>query len=126
MTMSQTGHQLDLRPGCYVGRDENGALRVAGSRVSLDSVVVAFRQGDSPESIRESYPLLSLEQVYGAIAYYLAHEAEVDGYLKHQDELWQQERALSERENAPFLARLRQRKTEARSGGDAPAGETEP
>ena len=53
-------------------RDE--AYWVVNTRVSLDSVVVAFLQGLSPEIIAaECFPALSLEQVYGAIAYYLGH-----------------------------------------------------
>ena len=50
-----------------------GAYRVAGSRVSLDSIVYAFLRGESPDGIAESFPALTLEQVYGAIAFYLAH-----------------------------------------------------
>ena len=59
----------------------NGAYRVAGSRVSLDSVVYEFLNGASPESISENFPTLTLEQVYGAITYYLAHQEEIDHYL---------------------------------------------
>jgi len=54
---------------------------VSGSRVSLASVVYAWKEGFSPESIRDEFPALHLEQVYGAITYYLAHQAEVDAYL---------------------------------------------
>ncbi|HAG79996.1 MAG TPA: hypothetical protein DCL61_02240 [Cyanobacteria bacterium UBA12227] len=54
---------------------------IAGSRISLDSIVYAFRNGLSPESIIQSFPLLTLEQVYGAIAFYLANRAEIDNYL---------------------------------------------
>jgi len=64
----------------YVKQIE-GAYRVAGTRVSLDSVVYSFRGGESPESIQRSFPSLTLEQVYGAIAYYLAHVDEIDQYL---------------------------------------------
>jgi uncharacterized protein (DUF433 family) len=60
----------------------NGAYRITGTRVSLDSVVYAFLNGVSPESIQDSFPVLTLEQVYGAIAYYLAHQPEVDAYLR--------------------------------------------
>lgn len=60
----------------------DGGYYVAGERVSLDSLVYAFRRGASPESIRRSFPVLTLEQVYGAIAYYLAHEHEIDAYLE--------------------------------------------
>jgi uncharacterized protein (DUF433 family) len=60
----------------------DGAYRITDTRVSLDSVVYAFLDGMSPESIVDSFPVLTLEQVYGAIAYYLAHQAEVDAYLQ--------------------------------------------
>jgi Protein of unknown function (DUF433) len=46
----------------------NDAYWVEGTRISLDSVVYAFRKGLSPESIVQSFPLLTLEQVYGAMA----------------------------------------------------------
>ena len=65
----------------YVTQVE-GAYRITGTRVSLDSVVYAFLNGFSPESIVDSFPALTLEQVYGAITYYLAHQAEVDAYLQ--------------------------------------------
>src|ERR1700688_404394 len=56
----------------------NGGFYVAGTRISLDSIVYAFRSGDSPETIRQNFSSLTLEQVYGAIAFYLANQAEVD------------------------------------------------
>ena len=68
----------------YVEQRDGGYF-VAGERVSLDSLVYAFRRGASPESIRRSFPVLTLEQVYGAIAYYLAHEREIDAYLEESE-----------------------------------------
>ncbi len=65
----------------YVDQHDGGYW-VAGTRVSLDSVVYAFLQGDSPESIAQSFPVLTLEQVYGAVAFYLGHRSEVDAYLE--------------------------------------------
>jgi uncharacterized protein (DUF433 family) len=59
----------------------NDAYWIEGTRVSLDSIVYAFRQGLSPESIVQSFPLLTLEQVYGAITFYLANRTEIDAYL---------------------------------------------
>jgi uncharacterized protein (DUF433 family) len=56
-----------------------------GSRVSLDSVVCQFLQGESPESIVEAFPSLSLLQVYGGITFYLANRAEIDEYLKRSE-----------------------------------------
>lgn len=63
----------------------NDAYWVEGTRISLDSVVYAFRSGLSPESIVQSFPLLTLEQVYGAIAFYLAYRVEIDSYLAAEE-----------------------------------------
>ena len=91
----------------YVRKDENGVIRVGQSRVMLDSVVSAFRQGHSPETIRQQYPALSLEEVYGAITYYLAHVAEIHEYLRCQDAVWEQWRSRSEEKPGPVIERLR-------------------
>ena len=91
----------------YVRADEHGALRVGAGRVMLDSVVAAFQQGHSPETIRQQYPSLSLEEVYGAITYCLAHPQEVKDYLKRQEALWEYWRAKSEENPPPVVVRLR-------------------
>jgi len=59
-----------------------GGYRVAGTRVSLDSLVYAFQAGETAEAIAGQFPVLTLEQVYGAIAWYLAHRDEVDASLE--------------------------------------------
>ena len=68
----------------YVEKRDEG-FWIAGKRISLDSVVYAFRRGAAPESIRRSYPLLTLEEIYGAIAFYLANQAEIDLYLAKEE-----------------------------------------
>lgn len=60
----------------------NGGYYVAGTRISLDSVVYSFNEGQSPEAIQEDFPLLKRSQIYGAIAFYLDHQAETDQYLE--------------------------------------------
>lgn len=65
----------------YVEQRQDGYW-ITGTRVSLDSIVYAFLSGQTAESIAQSFPLLRLEQVYGAIAYYLAHREEIDTYLQ--------------------------------------------
>ncbi len=66
---------------------EDGGYRVRGTRVSLDSVVYRFLEGLSPESIQaDCFPTLTLEQVYGAITFYLANRDEVDAYLRQSDQ----------------------------------------
>ncbi len=69
----------------YVTRID-GAYRITGTRISLDSVVYAFLNGQTPESMVESFSLLTLEQVYGAITFYLAHRPDIDAYLKQGEE----------------------------------------
>lgn len=54
---------------------------IAGTRISLDSLVYAFHRGQTAEGIAQSFPLLSLEKVYGAIAFYLANREKIDEYL---------------------------------------------
>jgi uncharacterized protein (DUF433 family) len=61
---------------------ELGAYRVAGTRISLDSLVYAYLNGQTPEAIAQTFPLLTLEHVYGALAYYLAHRETIDAYLR--------------------------------------------
>jgi uncharacterized protein (DUF433 family) len=91
----------------YVREDEHGALRVGDSRVMLDSVVVAFHLGHSAETIAQQYPALTLEEVYGAITYYLANQVDVDQYLRKQDEVWNQWREKANAIESPVIQRLR-------------------
>jgi uncharacterized protein (DUF433 family) len=88
----------------------NGNYYVAGTRVSLDSIVHAFRRGESPETICQNFEVLQLEEVYGAIAYYLAHQSAIDAYLVRQGEKW----AEGKRNSQPLPASLRERLTRAR------------
>lgn len=68
----------------YVEKLDDVYLLV-GTSVSLDSIVHAFWRGQTVESIAQSFPVLTLEQVYGALTFYLAHQAEVDTYLEQAD-----------------------------------------
>jgi uncharacterized protein (DUF433 family) len=72
----------------------DGGYWINGTRVSLDSVVLEFLRGVSAETIAgECFPTLTLEQVYGAIAFYLANRQELDAYLiqanAEYNALWQ-------------------------------------
>ena len=91
----------------YVRADEYGAMRIGNSRVMLDAIVAGFEQGHSPETLQQQYPTLSLEVVYGAITYYLAHTDEVHAYLKRRDELWEAWRAKSTSQSSSVVERLR-------------------
>ena len=61
--------------------DAHGVARVGGTRVTLDSVIIAFQLGATVEQIARSYDTLSLADIHATIAYYLRHTAEVDDYL---------------------------------------------
>src|SRR5262245_60097458 len=95
----------------YIFAGPSGALRVGNTGVSLDSVVYAFQQGYSPETIREQYPALSLEEVYGTIACYLANREEVHQYLARQQRLWDEQRKKADESPSPVVQRLRALRT---------------
>ena len=89
----------------YVSNLE-GIYRVADSRVSLDSIVYLFREGVSAEGMVDSYPTLTLEQVHGALAFYLANQQLIDRYLsegkRDTESLYKQ----STRTNSDLIAKL--------------------
>lgn len=76
----------------------NGGYYVAGTRVSLDSIVYSFREGTSPESIRYSFSVLALEEVYGAIAFYLRNQKKIDKYLVESEIKFEKEAAERRKE----------------------------
>lgn len=78
--MSSMNANIDL-PDFLVSTPQN-TWRIAGTRVSLDSVIHSFWEGATPEEICQDFSTLSLDQVYGAIAYYLKNRDKVDAYLR--------------------------------------------
>jgi uncharacterized protein (DUF433 family) len=75
--------------------DPQGAVRVAKTRVTLDTVVIAFLEGCTPEEIGEQYPSLQLSDIYLVVGYYLSHRDEVHAYLaeRHQQSVIIQQEA---------------------------------
>ena len=65
--------------------DADGVIRVGPTRVTLDTVVAAFREGLTAESIVEQYPSLALADVYSVIGYYLNHQQQIDAYLRDRE-----------------------------------------
>lgn len=94
-------------PEQYVRKADHGVLRIGRTRVSLDSLVYRFLDGDSPEGIQRQFPALSLEQVYGATTYYLANRKEVDQYLEHERQFADELQRELERNPSPVVERLR-------------------
>src|SRR5438132_5344849 len=83
--------------------ERNTGLFVIGTRVALESVIHEFKNGASPETILRAYPALkTLENVYGAITYYLANESKVEDYLGATERLWNSVRFLSRTKHGPL------------------------
>ncbi len=66
--------------------DEDGRLLIGDTRISLDVIAYCFRDGDSPEEIQRAYPSLSLDQIYGALAYYLQNRDDVEAYIRRREQ----------------------------------------
>ncbi len=86
--------------------ERSGGYFIAGSRVSLDSVVYAFLRGESPEGIAESFPAITLEQILGSLAFYLGNQARVNEYLRQGKEEFERLRQQARQSNPGLYARL--------------------
>ncbi len=73
----------------------DGTIRITNSRVPLDSIIYHFKLGATAEHIQDSFPSLTLREIYGAIFYYLENTATVEEYLRQQ--------AQAEEEGARFI-----------------------
>ena len=87
--------------------DSRGVVRVGGTRVTLETVVAAFRDGATAEEIVAQYPSLDLADTYAAISYYLRHRKEVDSYLRRRKRKAEAVREQVERRCPPEGLRAR-------------------
>ena len=62
--------------------DERGAVRVTGSRITLDTIVGRYHVGDTIEEIHEGFPTVSINQINAIIGWYLSNQVEADEYLR--------------------------------------------
>ena len=92
-------------PGEYIRLIE-GQYLVGDTRVSHDSLVYLFREGMSAESMVDSYSALTLEQVHGALAFYLGNQKEIDAYLTEGNRTLESQHEQSRRTNAELIAKL--------------------
>ncbi len=71
--------------------EREGGYYITGARIALDSIVGAFKAGESPETILGSFPLAGpLVRLYGAITFYLENKDKVEAYLQDQERLWKE------------------------------------
>src|SRR5262249_4523671 len=101
--------------GAAYVEERDGVLYVRGTRVPLESLVWPWREGHSAEAIQEAYATLSLAEVYGAIAYYLDHRADVDRRLVEGATMFEAQRAAAQAAEPERYAALYQRLAEARA-----------
>jgi uncharacterized protein (DUF433 family) len=99
--------------------DADGAIRVAGTRVTLDTIAYAFEHGATAEEIVQQYPILPLAEVYSVLGYVLHHQAEVAAYLAGRAEDRSAVREENERRFDPqgIRARLLARRRQAPQEG---------
>jgi len=75
-TVNDIGTLITQTPGVCGGRP-----CIAGTGVSVRRIAGWYKMGETPEEIAEQYGHLSLAQVYAALAYYHAHQDEIDQEL---------------------------------------------
>jgi uncharacterized protein (DUF433 family) len=94
--------------------DHSGAVRVTGSRVTLDTVLGCYLGGQSPEQIAADFPALTAADVHAVVSYYLRHRPEVDAYLDGRRREANRIRTEIETgaDNRSFRGRLKSRKVE--------------
>jgi uncharacterized protein (DUF433 family) len=100
-------YKVSDAPFNYTNKSAQGGWQITGTRVSLDSIVHAYWTGRLPEVIAADFPTLTLEQVHGAIAFYLHNRKEIDGYLAEQDRRWRQFQQESAASHGALLQRVR-------------------
>lgn len=97
-----------------LSQDADGTVRVSGSRVTLETLVSAFKKGATAEQIQDSFPSLSLSQVYSVIAWYIDHENDAEEYLTERqsgaDEIRQE--IESQPGYSEFRENIRQRRAQ--------------
>ena len=94
--------------------ERNGGYYIAGTRISLESIVRAFQDGESPEGILRSFPIAGpLVRVYGAITFYLENREKVEEYLTAQERRWDALRRERPKADDPVTKRLREAKEHA-------------
>ncbi len=92
----------------------DGGYYLAGTRIALDSIILAFKGGESPETILQSFPIAGpLVRVYGAIIFYLENTEKVEAYLRDQERLWAEVKTMETELPEALAARLREAKEHA-------------
>jgi uncharacterized protein (DUF433 family) len=92
--------------------ERDGGYYICGTRISLASVVYAYLDGHPVEGIQDSYPLLTQEQIHGALAFYLGHRAEIEAYLGEQRQRYERARQMTRDADPAFYEHMAARRRE--------------
>ena len=88
-------------------------IRIKGTRVGIETVLYDYiYKNKSAEQIAESYPSLTLAQVYATILYYLNNREKVEDYLLDWLNFSRQMREQQAQNPPPVVLRLRKLKAE--------------
>ena len=88
-------------------------IRLKGTRVGIETILYDFiHRARTPEQIAQTYPSLTLEQVYATILYYLHNKEAVNKYVADWLEWGHQQRKAQELNPPPGIVRLRKLKAE--------------
>src|SRR5437660_12489975 len=93
--MSIQNVKLNLRAIPSVIEERDGIYYLAESPITFAAVILRFKEGLSPETIRrDCFPILPLAKIYGAVSFYLNNQEQVEEYLsqvKQEEDARQQE-----------------------------------
>lgn len=86
---------LELRAIPPSIEERNGSYYITQSPITVEAVILRFKEGLSPETIRrDCFPSLSLARIYSVLSFYLNNQEQVEDYLKQirseADDLQQQ------------------------------------
>jgi uncharacterized protein (DUF433 family) len=88
-------------------------IRLKGTRVGIETILYDYiHRQRSPETIANTYPSLTLEQVYATILYYLHNKEKVSKYLADWLEWGREMRRRQSANPSPASQRLRKIKEE--------------
>lgn len=88
-------------------------IRVKGTRVGIETILYDFiHRCRTPEEIAQSYPSVTLEQIYATILYYLHNKEAVSAYIAKWLEHSHRMREEQRRNPSPVLVKLMKLKAE--------------
>lgn len=96
--------------------DEDGTIRVSGTRVTLDTVIACYQQGYSPEEVHEAFDVLPIDDIRAIFSYYLEKRSEIDLYLAQRE---QEAELIRQKIEATYTPEQRERHQQLMQGIEA-------